>query len=141
MSFLTEAATRRLALTSRVVAVPVPRHFTTSIAARKTVTETAKDTLKAVDRKVSDKLVDGISAGGKYSLTLLLIIRYLQKYVANWTVGTENIASKVKGEVDTGKVKGTAEEIRGQAKGQAEELKGKAKGAAKEAEGKVKGSL
>ncbi|KAI1441603.1 hypothetical protein ABKA04_004689 [Annulohypoxylon sp. FPYF3050] len=116
MSFLTEAATRRLALTSRVVAVPVPRHFTTSIAARKTVTETAKDTLKAVDRKVSDKLVDGISAG-------------------------ENIASKVKGEVDTGKVKGTAEEIRGQAKGQAEELKGKAKGAAKEAEGKVKGSL
>ncbi|KAI1451515.1 hypothetical protein F4805DRAFT_94459 [Annulohypoxylon moriforme] len=116
MSFLTEAATRRLVLSSRVAVVPVPRHFTTSIAAQKTVTESAKDTLKSVDRKVADKLVDGINAG-------------------------ENIASKVKGEVETGKVKGTAEDIRGQVKGQTEELKGKAKGAAKEAEGKVKGSL
>lgn len=54
---------------------------------------------------------------------------------------TANLASKIKGEADTGKVKGTAEEIRSQLKGEAEELKGKAKGAAKEAEGKVKGNL
>ncbi|KAI2635764.1 hypothetical protein GGS26DRAFT_511917 [Hypomontagnella submonticulosa] len=116
MSFLTEAAARRLALTSRVAVIPAPRHFSTSIAARKSVTETAKDTLKTVDRKVSDKLVDGINAGA-------------------------NLASKVKGEADSGKVKGTAEEIRGRVKGEAEELKGKAKGAAEEAEGKVKGNL
>lgn len=54
---------------------------------------------------------------------------------------TANLASKVKGEADSGKVKGTAEEIRGRVKGEAEELKGKAKGAAEEAEGKVKGNL
>lgn len=65
MSFLTEAAIRRLALTSRVAAVQAPRQFSTSIVAQKTVTEAAKDTIKNVDRKVSDKLVDGINAGGK----------------------------------------------------------------------------
>ncbi|KAI1762283.1 hypothetical protein GGR53DRAFT_468476 [Hypoxylon sp. FL1150] len=118
MSFLTEIATRRLALTTRAVAIPAPRHFSTSIAARKSVTEAAKDTIKEVDRKVSDKLVDGINK-------------------------TSSAASKIKGdtEVDAGKVKGSAEEIRGKVKGEAEELKGKAKGAANEAEGKVKGSL
>ncbi|KAI1088521.1 hypothetical protein F5B19DRAFT_471055 [Rostrohypoxylon terebratum] len=116
MSFLTEAAARRLALTSRVIAVPVPRHFTTSIAAQKTVTEAAKDTLQSVNRKVSDKIVDGINAG-------------------------ETIVSKVKGEADAGKAKESAEEIRGKLKAKAEEAKGAAKGAAKEAEGEVKGSL
>ncbi|KAI1207564.1 uncharacterized protein F4807DRAFT_433770 [Annulohypoxylon truncatum] len=116
MSPLIEAATRRLALSSRAIAVPAPRHFTTSTVAQKTVTEAAKDTLKSVDRKVSDKLVDGISAG-------------------------EKIASKVKGEADTGKVKGTAEEIRGQAKGQAKELEGKVKGTAEEIRGSAKSHL
>jgi hypothetical protein len=62
MSFLTETAIRRLALASRVVSVQTPRQFSTSIATRKTVVDSAKDTLKAVDRKVSDKLVDGINA-------------------------------------------------------------------------------
>ncbi len=63
MSFLSEAAVRRVALTSRVVSVQAPRQFSTSIAARKSISETAKDTLKTVDRKVSDRLVDGINIG------------------------------------------------------------------------------
>jgi len=67
MSFLTEAVARRVPLASRVVLVPVPRQFSTSIAARKSVTEAAKETLKTVDRKVSDKLVDGINAGCEFS--------------------------------------------------------------------------
>ncbi|KAI0845053.1 hypothetical protein F5Y00DRAFT_184221 [Daldinia vernicosa] len=110
MSFL-EVTARRLATTSRIAVVPATRHFSTSIAAQKSVTEAAKDTLKTVDRKVSDKLVDGINVGA-------------------------NLASKVKGEADTGKVKGTAEEIRRQSKGAAEELKDKAKDTAKEAQDK-----
>lgn len=65
MSFLSEAAIRRVALVSRVASVQAPRQFSTSIAARKTMTESAKDTLKSVDRKVSDKLVDTINVGGK----------------------------------------------------------------------------
>lgn len=65
MSTITQVAARRLALTSRVTVAAAPRYFSTTIAAQKTVTEAAKDTLKEVDRKVSDKLVDGINAGGK----------------------------------------------------------------------------
>ncbi|TRX96077.1 hypothetical protein FHL15_003219 [Xylaria flabelliformis] len=117
MSFLSEAAVRRVALASRVASVQVPRQFSTSIAARKTMTEAAKDTLKTVDRKVSDKLVDGINAGSKAAETVS---------------GKTTEASY--------KAAGTAEEIRGKMKGETEELAGKAKGAAKEAEGKIKSS-
>jgi hypothetical protein len=67
MSFLTEVAVRRVPLASRAVLVQAPRQFSTSIAARKSVTETAKETLKSVDRKVSDKLVDTINAGCEFS--------------------------------------------------------------------------
>ncbi|KAI8949176.1 hypothetical protein F4801DRAFT_422302 [Xylaria longipes] len=118
MSFLSEAAVRRVALVSRVASVQAPRQFSTSIAARKTMTESAKDTLKTVDRKVSDKLVDGINVGSK---------------------AAETVTGKVT-EANY-KAAGTAEEIRGKLKADSEELKGKAKGAAKEAEGKAKSSL
>lgn len=65
MSFLTESAVRRVAFVSRLASIQAPRQFSTSMAARKTVVETTKDTIKTVDRKVSDKLVDGINASGK----------------------------------------------------------------------------
>ncbi|KAI0446862.1 hypothetical protein F4803DRAFT_501482 [Xylaria telfairii] len=117
MSFLTEAAVRRVALISRVASVQAPRQFTTSIAARKTITETAKDTIKTVDRKVSDKLVDGINIGSKAAETV---------------TGKTTQANY--------KAAGTAEEIRGKMKAESEELAGKAKGAAKEAEGTIKGA-
>lgn len=77
MSFLTEITFRR-------VASAAPRFSATTFAPRvttassihrrqlsntapqyKTVTEAAKDTLKSVDRAVSDKLVDGINLGCK----------------------------------------------------------------------------
>lgn len=64
MSFLTEAAARRVALCSRAAFVQAPRQFSTSVRYQKTVTETAKDTLHNIDRKVSDTLVDGINAAG-----------------------------------------------------------------------------
>ncbi|KAI0876188.1 hypothetical protein GGS24DRAFT_246679 [Hypoxylon argillaceum] len=118
MSFLSEAAIRRVALVSRVASVQAPRQFSTSIAARKTMTESAKDTLKSVDRKVSDKLVDTINVGAK---------------AAEAVTGKATEASY--------KATGTAEEIRSKMKAESEELAGKAKGAAKTAEGKVKGNL
>jgi hypothetical protein len=71
MSFLTEAAARRMALTSRAAFVQAPRQFTTGPRLSKSMTENAKekvqDTLQGIDRKVSDKLVDGINAGGTIS--------------------------------------------------------------------------
>ncbi|KAK7757362.1 hypothetical protein SLS62_000374 [Diatrype stigma] len=118
MAFITKVAGRRMALAARASVVQAPRQFSTSLAAQKSATETVKDSLKTVDRKVSDKLVDGINVGAA-------------------------AAEKVKG-ATTGaaeSAKGSAEELRGEAKGKASELKGEAKGAAKEAEGKVKGSL
>ncbi|KAI0206655.1 hypothetical protein F4808DRAFT_2297 [Astrocystis sublimbata] len=117
MSFLTEAAARRVALVSRATSLRAPRQFSTSLAARKSVTEAAKDTIKTVDRKVSDKLVDGINAGAK---------------------AAETVTGKAANA--NAKASGTAEEIRGQAKGTSEELLGKAKGAANEAEGSIKGA-
>lgn len=64
MSFLTEITTRRMATLSRTAfRTSVPRaSFTTTVQLRKTPAEATKDTLKSVDRAVSDKLVDGINA-------------------------------------------------------------------------------
>ncbi|KAI0475462.1 hypothetical protein GGR56DRAFT_515136 [Xylariaceae sp. FL0804] len=118
MSFITQVAARRMALSSRAAMVQAPRQFSTTIAAHKSATEAAKDTLKSVDRKVSDKLVDGINAGSK-------------------------AAEKVTGEAtEKGyKASGTASEVEGKMKGKTEELKGKAEKVAKDAEGKVKSNM
>ena len=59
MSFLTRTAIR----TAPRVSAFAPRAFSTSFVAQKTATEAVKDTVKGVDRAVSDKLVDGIEIG------------------------------------------------------------------------------
>ncbi|KAI1273539.1 hypothetical protein F5Y07DRAFT_252272 [Xylaria sp. FL0933] len=128
MSF-SQVVARRAALASRVASVQVPRQFSTSIAARKSVTEAAKDTLKTVDRKVSDKLVDGINTASKAAETVTGKATETNYKAAG---SAEEIRSKAKG---------TAEELAGKAKGTAKEAEGSIKGAAKEAEGKAKGSL
>ncbi|KJR88780.1 uncharacterized protein SPSK_08022 [Sporothrix schenckii 1099-18] len=75
MSFLTESIFRRVATAApRISATTLAprvatasfihsRHLSSTAPQRKTVTEAAKDTLKSVDRAVSDKLVDGINIG------------------------------------------------------------------------------
>jgi hypothetical protein len=67
MSFLTRTAIRPVSLTARFA----PRAFSTSFVARKTPTEAVKDTVKGVDRAVSDKLVDGIEIGREFYLPFL----------------------------------------------------------------------
>ncbi|KAI0516912.1 hypothetical protein F5B22DRAFT_137539 [Xylaria bambusicola] len=129
MSFLTETVARRVALTSRVASVQAPRQFSTSMAARKTMSEAAKDTLKTVDRKVSDKLVDGINAGSKAAETVTGKATEASYKAAD---SAEEIRSKANA---------SSEELAGKAKGAAHEAEGTIKGAAKNAEGKVKGSL
>ncbi|KAK1981322.1 hypothetical protein LZ30DRAFT_823154 [Colletotrichum cereale] len=120
MSFLIETTGRRLATLPRVIPrtfAVAPRSFTTTVPAQKSATETVKDGLKTVDRKVSDKLVDGIDAGA-------------------------NVAEKVKQAVPntTGEAKGKAQELKGEAKGKANELSGQAKGKANELAGKAQGT-
>ena len=66
MSFIARAAFRRAAF--------APRAFSTSFAVRKSPVEAAKDTLKSVDRAVSDKLVDGIEIGGMFFVHVYEVI-------------------------------------------------------------------
>jgi F0F1-type ATP synthase membrane subunit b/b' len=129
MSFLTEVAVRRMALSSRVASVQASRQFTTTFAARKTVTEAAKDTIKTVDRKVSDKLVDGINASTKAA-----------EAVTGKAADANQKAAGTAQEIRD-KAKSDSAELAGEAKGAINEAKGTIKGAAKETEGKVKGSL
>ena len=58
MSFLTRTAVR----STRSITI-AHRVFSTSLATQKTATEAVRDTVKTVDRKVSDKLVGGIELG------------------------------------------------------------------------------
>jgi hypothetical protein len=53
----------RTAIRSTRTIAFAPRSFSTSLAARKTATEAVKDTVKTVDRKVSEKIVGGIEIG------------------------------------------------------------------------------
>lgn len=123
MSFLPEAAARRVialqAPLRTAVTSSAPRAaFSTTVTLQKSAAESAKDTLKGVDRAVSDKLVDGINI-------------------------TTSVAGKLKEaaeEVTQGKHTGAAAELRGEASGKASEVTGKAKGAANEAAGKAKGA-
>ncbi|KAI0397546.1 hypothetical protein F5Y17DRAFT_454949 [Xylariaceae sp. FL0594] len=137
MSFLTEVITRRVPLASRAaVSIQAPRQFSTSLAARKSVTEAAKDTLKTVDRKVSDKLVDTINAGSKAAEK----VSGKTTEASYKAAGTaEEIRSKAKAEAS--ELKGETEELKGKAKAAAFEAEGKVKGVAKETEGKVKGAM
>jgi guanyl-specific ribonuclease Sa len=63
----TAALARRLATTTTTTAsrtsILSRAAFTTTAPQHKTPVESAKETLKQVDRKVSDKLVDGINIG------------------------------------------------------------------------------
>ncbi|KAK7951208.1 uncharacterized protein PG986_006936 [Apiospora aurea] len=122
MSFLTQTATRRVAMASRSVMAQAPRPFSMATRLQKNPVEATKDTLKQVDRKVSDKLVDGINAASKTA----------EK------VQDTNIGSKVKGTAEQvkGEAAGKAEELKGKTAGKTEELKGEAKGTAQEAAGK-----
>ncbi|KAH9227174.1 hypothetical protein K456DRAFT_1902754 [Colletotrichum gloeosporioides 23] len=120
MSFLIETVGRRMTtlpcVVPRAVAV-APRQFTTTTPVHKSATETVKDGLKTVDRKVSDKLVDGINLGS-------------------------SVAEKVKEVTPNSQAEaaGKAQELKGEAAGKAQELKGEAKGKVNEAAGKVKGT-
>lgn len=145
MSFIAEAATRRMATISRTafpsVANSAPRAaFSSSVTLQKSAVDSAKDTLKTVDRAVSDKLVDGINVGTTVASKL--------KEVSEDALGTKNTgaAAEFRGQASgkaselSGQAQGKANQLGGQAQGKASELAGKAQGLASEAEGKIKGA-
>ncbi|KAF2815072.1 uncharacterized protein BDZ99DRAFT_459017 [Mytilinidion resinicola] len=101
------------------------RLFSTSPAARKSVTETLKEPLKKVDRIVSDAAVKGIETGEKVT------------EAAKSTIGSKS--SEASGEASKlgSEASGKSSELTGEAKGKASELAGKAKGAKEEIKGKI----
>ncbi|KIN01050.1 hypothetical protein OIDMADRAFT_19084 [Oidiodendron maius Zn] len=120
MSFLTRTAIR-----STRSMVFAPRLFSTSLATRKTATEAVKDTVKTVDRKVSDKLVDGIELGQTATRK------------AKAAVGIESEDAKTKTAQFTAKAKDTAREAAGEARGKADDAAAEAKKRLGETKGKL----
>lgn len=143
MSFLPEVAARRIATLStvpRTLATSAPRAaFSTTINVQKNIADATKDTLKTVDRTVSDKLVDAIDVGS----TVASKVKEVKDSVVNDTTGT---AEKLKGEAVgkaselSGKAQGTASQMAGKAKGTASEMAGKVEGQASEVMGKTEGN-
>jgi len=130
MSFLTRTSTttlRTLRFTTSRAA------FSTSIRSQKSAVDStidaAKDTLKTIDRKVSDAAVKGIEKGQEAAEAA----RHVAGVNASKAEGT---ASEV-----TGKAKGAMNETSGSTSGSASEMVGEAKGKAQEVAGKTKGNM
>ncbi|CAN8105425.1 unnamed protein product [Discula destructiva] len=129
MSFLTEMTTRRMAAFTRTrITTTIPRaSFTTSLSQRKNVVDAGKDTLKNVDRAVSDKLVDGIDAGvaakDKVKETAAPIVGKAQSEASKLTGEAQGKASELKGKAEgnAASAKGTVDEKAGELKGKAKE--------------------
>ncbi|KAK1753124.1 hypothetical protein QBC47DRAFT_387831 [Echria macrotheca] len=139
MSFLTEAAARRVATLTTTVprtlaTSTIPRAaFSSGVTLQKSATETAKDTLKTVDRAVSDKLVDGINIGSTVASKAKEVVEDVSgKKTTGATAELRGEAAGKTSEV-AGKAKGTASEVAGRAEGTAEKVKGKVEGAAEQA--------
>lgn len=165
MSFF--ARTSRITLRA-LQSAPAAPSFSTSVRVHKSATETAKDTLKAVDRTIANAAVKGIEKGrtlfvsrNLFSPTPSLPAPLPARPLADVAPPTDleeasaaardtlNIhAAKAEGAAQeaTGDAKGTAhglagqaQEYAGRAKGKAHELAGEAKGKAQEVKGEVVG--
>ncbi len=139
MSFLVETVARRLPVVPRAAA-SVPRTaaaaFSSAAPRHKSAAEVARDTLKSVDRAVSDRLVDGINIT---STVLLSSCFYLPLHALTDSKAT--VGNKIKeagSDVVEGNATGKAAELRGEAKGAASNAAGKTKGTASELEGKAR---
>ncbi|KFY34695.1 hypothetical protein V495_08127 [Pseudogymnoascus sp. VKM F-4514 (FW-929)] len=141
MSFLARSAQP----IRQIIRTPIAtRAFTVSATRPKGPVDAAKDVLKTVDRKVSDKLVGGIKAGetvAEKTKEATGVKGHKAKKEFEDKLYTEE--GEVQGKVNEaiGEAKGKANEFAGKAKGTASEVAGQAKKEAREVEGAVKGKL
>lgn len=161
MSFLPELSAARRALPRALFLAQAPQTttiaqraaFSTASPLQKTVVDSAKDTLKTVDRAVSDKLVDGIDTASTStplsppSLSPPLTPPPLAATVASKLKETKDqVANKSAAELRgdaaelAGQAQGKASEMAGHAKGKASEVAGQAQGKASELTGKAQGT-
>lgn len=146
MSFLIEATSRRAAAAASraartsIQASPASRApFTTSLRLHKTVTESVKDTLKSADRAVSNKVADGLDAGGTRPSPHTFYFHHMLTQTFRTVEAKDKVKEAVAGKAPEvkGQAAGKAEEL----KGQAQEVAGEAKGKAAELKGKAKGKV
>ncbi|RAH45014.1 uncharacterized protein BO95DRAFT_443462 [Aspergillus brunneoviolaceus CBS 621.78] len=114
-------ASAALKPTAPSISIGATRALSSSACLNKGPVESAKDTLKAADRTVSDAAVKGIEVGETAAEKL------------KGTVGAASGQAQAK----TGELQGDAAELAGKSKGKAEEALGQAKGAAGQAKGKT----
>ncbi|KAL8747495.1 MAG: hypothetical protein Q9190_000624 [Brigantiaea leucoxantha] len=103
--------------------------FSTSLTYRKSTVESATETIKNADRKVADKLGEGIEKGGAAAAKV-------KDAMGLGAKKAEGSASEMAGET-----KGKTSEMAGKASGKASEMTGQAKGKASEVAGEVKGKM
>ncbi|KAK3897776.1 hypothetical protein C8A05DRAFT_19522 [Staphylotrichum tortipilum] len=144
-------ARRRLA-TTPLLPTLTRAAFTTSSPHAQSAINAATDALHSVDRKVSDKLVDGINISTTYTAKL----KEVASDVASGKVtgqaaalrANEELKGKARGVKEDAKGKasevgkeaeGVWKEVEGKAREVAGEVKGKARGLKEEVEGRVKG--
>jgi len=100
------------------------RLFSSSPAARKSVTETLKEPLKKVDRMVSNAAVKGIEKGEQVTQAAKSTLSSESKTASGEASRLSSEASGKASEL-AGEAKGKVSEVTGQAKGKKEEIKGK----------------
>ncbi|MCJ1300970.1 hypothetical protein MMC08_003769 [Hypocenomyce scalaris] len=128
MSFLlyrVSATSARVVRVAPRISVSSRSPFSISAPVAKSPLDPVKDTLKSVDRTVSDAAVKGIEKGEQVS-------QATKEAVGINTSKVAGAAKETKGEV-----KGKAQELAGEAQGKAAELKGEAKGKAEEVKSKM----
>ncbi|CAK7267629.1 hypothetical protein SEPCBS119000_002651 [Sporothrix epigloea] len=139
MPFVTELTFRRLASAAPRMIAGAPRATATStlqsrylsstVPRAKTVTETAKDTLKTVDRAVSDKLVDGINVGSAMASK----VKEVSQDIADGTATATGKAQQMRNEAEA---KGN--ELKHDAEVKGQDVKESAKDKASQAAEKTK---
>jgi len=140
MSFLIESTLRRgtmLRAVPRVVTASAPRAaFSTSVVMRKTITESAKETVtnaaSKVNRAAGDAAVSGIDLGTAAANKVKEVMPNTEKVQGQM----QGKASELGGKAS--ELGGKASELSGQAKGKASEVAGETKGKAHEVSGKAK---
>ncbi|RDA92756.1 hypothetical protein CP533_1412 [Ophiocordyceps camponoti-saundersi (nom. inval.)] len=113
---------------------PQRRGFVTTPALCKSATETVKDGLKSVDRRVSDNvLIPGLDAAAKVKEAAQSVTMGDAKQKANdMTAQARSKTEQAKGDAAA-----KAEELKGDARSKMEHVKGQAKGAAANVQSKL----
>ncbi|EWC43763.1 hypothetical protein DRE_07381 [Drechslerella stenobrocha 248] len=126
---------RRALLTRLPVAA---RPLSTSAVLHKSVTESVKETVQGIDKKVGQTLAAGIDKAEQATEAVKQTVGAAKENSPTANQATESVKETVNSARQNTP---TAEEAKGMAKGKSQEVKGQVKGKANEISGKAKGAF